>query len=441
MTASASYGQVQGAETADGRLERLNQSFEAAMEQYRQRNYHDAYGAFDELSEQIPGNITVNLFLARSALELKRYDEALIALERVFIIDPDHAQARIEMARWYSVLNQPHLAVNELDIALRQELPDQVREEAEAFQRALIARQSRHSLTRTLVVGLVYDSNANNDIGGGSIIELPGLGNIGIMGNDEVRDYGLTQALILDHVYDFGLRGGWHWENRLTGLNRNNKKESGNDIFYLAVDSGPSYVSDNYKASFPVVLERVWLDYSTYLSSVSASAKYDHAVSSDLLLKASYRIQSLNYSSENSPRNALSNKVAVGFQRNFGVNPVTLEMAVSVEDRKQRSSSRYMTNPATLKELGMSVELSKLLNDKLRGSIGYSWRKTDYKETSFLFANSREDKVHRYDLGLTYALDRRSAIGVGVAYANHNSNQGPFDYDKTTAFVNYILRF
>ncbi|WP_409522768.1 tetratricopeptide repeat protein [Nitrincola sp. MINF-07-Sa-05] len=419
----------------------MTQSFDQAMEAFVAADYALAFERFAALQTRLPDNLSVNFYLARSAIALKRYDEALMSLDRVLIIDPDHVAGRLEMARLYYELHQYSMASTELEHALSLDMPDDIRADAEGFGELLTARQSRHHLTTTLMVGLGYDSNASNDIGGSNSFELPGFGNIGISGRDKIADYGLTQALRLDHTYDFGLRGGWYLENRFLVMNRNNKKESANDLFYLSGQIAPTYYADQYKVSFPFHLDEILLDYSHYLTSTGPSVRYDYRLSPSLQLSATYLISHLSYATDSRPRNAWSHKGVIGVQKNLTEQEMLISASLGYEDRRQRSSSRYFSDPASLTEWSLSAELSKSLSDKLRGSVGYSWRQTDYDETNLLFANRRSDRVNRIDMSLIYALDKQSAVSLTLTHADHSSNQRPYSFDKSTAALNYIIRF
>lgn len=89
-----------------------------AQKSYNAGEFQKAYEMFETLSEESPANAEINFLLGRSALELKQYDNAAIAFERVLMMNPSHTRTHLELARLYYETSQLELAMKELDIVL-----------------------------------------------------------------------------------------------------------------------------------------------------------------------------------------------------------------------------------------------------------------------------------------------------------------------------------
>jgi outer membrane protein len=73
------------------------------------------------------GNLEFDYLLGLAALEAGRADKATIALERALIVNPNHAGARLDLARAYFALGDNVRARNEFNIALSQDPPPNAR--------------------------------------------------------------------------------------------------------------------------------------------------------------------------------------------------------------------------------------------------------------------------------------------------------------------------
>src|SRR6056300_1063517 len=69
-----------------------------------------AYHQIKALQAETSGILDFNMRFALVAISVKRFDEAIFALERVLQAEPNHARARTELARCYFETGQYHLA-------------------------------------------------------------------------------------------------------------------------------------------------------------------------------------------------------------------------------------------------------------------------------------------------------------------------------------------
>jgi len=108
---------------------------------------------FEKLFEETPASAEINFFVGRCALELRHYDEAIAAFDRVLILNPKHTRTHLELARLYFERQQLELAQTELDIVLNEQLPNDIRDVATAFKRQINERRNPHKIAGALIVG------------------------------------------------------------------------------------------------------------------------------------------------------------------------------------------------------------------------------------------------------------------------------------------------
>lgn len=117
------------------------------------------------------GSIAFDYLLGIAFLEAGRADRATIALERALIVNPNHAGARLDLARAYFALGDMARARSEFNIVLAQNPPDSARATIQAYL-ARIDQGGAPGGTRAtgyLEVTAGRDSNANNATGQGQI--------------------------------------------------------------------------------------------------------------------------------------------------------------------------------------------------------------------------------------------------------------------------------
>ena len=101
--------------------------YEEARKSYDAKDFKTSYALFEELSLQSPENAEINFLLGRSALELKLYDEALVAFDRVLMLNPSHARTHLEIARVHYETEQYEIANTQLESILKENIPEDVK--------------------------------------------------------------------------------------------------------------------------------------------------------------------------------------------------------------------------------------------------------------------------------------------------------------------------
>jgi len=408
-----------------------------AMSFYNLGQFQEAKERFLELSRANPQDPELNFYLGRSALEVKDYDTAIAAFDRVLMVDPAHARTRLEVARVYFERGYFELALKELDLVLSGKLPVNVRESVQSFRDRIEKGMSRHTWSAALLVGIEHDSNVNNDIGGKSFI-LPSL-QLPLEGNTQKSDYNSYQGVILNHAYDMGERGGWAWESGLSAFNKSYFDQSANNLSLASLTTGPAYAHGSHKLSFPVSFDKIYLGSEGYVDVLSGGVKYKQAFSASWMGEAGILGRANDYVSKYRTRDSkeiftyLGSKIALGEK-----NPWLFSLYVSHRDVNAKENIRTDVN---LNEWSYKAELSKELWAKTRASVGYVRKESRYQDYDTLFLSKRDDSENRYELGLTYEISQKSLIGLSYANIHHRSNHGPFTYDKETLAAYYVWNF
>lgn len=409
-----------------------------ALKAYNGQDYAKAYEIFTMLSESSPENAEFNFYLGRSALELKKYDEAMSAFDRVLMLNPAHTRTRLELARLYFETKQYELAQNELDGVLQEKLPQSVQETVLNFKKKIDEQTEKHTFGGALILGWDYDTNIANDVGQGVTQNLIGLGDL--PGNEKRKSAGLYQILIFNHAYDIEEKGGLAWESNFLAYNKNLTQYSDKDLLLFSIATGPTYTIDTYKFGLAFSYDKIRLESDDYLNTNGIALNMKTIISPTLMLEADIsKKRNINVETT-STSDSDSLTYTLGLKQSIGEDPWLLSAYVSFRDDKERdkTSTQY---GVSLDEWSYKAELSKELIKGLRGSIGYTYKDIFYKEYDTFFGLKRKDTENYYNVGLTYALDEKSSLILNYAYSDHGSNNALNEYTKNVTSLSYMRSF
>ena len=409
--------------------------YQEAQQSYNAGDFKTAYGMFEELSLANPKNAEYNFLLGRCALELKKYDEAITAFDRVLILNPAHTRTHMELARLHFETSHFEQAQAELDSVLKENIPSNIRDVALAFKTRINELASRHTFNGALVFGGGYDSNANNDIGRKEFI-IPAF-NIPITGSDKTSDSNVFATMVLNHTYDFGERGGWALENSFVAYDKLNTKLSKNNLTLFSLSTAPTWSEGSYRVSFPLSYDRVYLDGKGYLYNLSASAKASYLIDATSQIEGGYTFKRGYYDSDET-QDVTANTVFASYKKALGEDPIMLSLNTSYTSNAEVNQGR--TDVANT-GYSYGIELAKSFKNGFRTSVGYTGSSTDYDKTDVLFGTKRADTRDEYTWGMGYSIRKDLLINAIITYAKNDSNQDPFTYDKITALLTAVYTF
>ncbi|MGP1581028.1 MAG: tetratricopeptide repeat protein [Wolinella sp.] len=409
-----------------------------AINLYNLGKFSQAKELLLHLTRESPNDSELNFLLGRSALELKEYDLALAAFDRVLLLNPQHARTRLEIARIYFERRNYTLARKEVDSVLAGKLPPSVRENAEAFRRRIVSMSTPHTWGGILMLGIERDDNVNNDIGNKTFI-LP-LYYLPLKGNKKRDDFSFFEGASFVHTYDFGEREGWAMENNLSLFNKNYAKEHKVNLALGSVSTGLSYTEGMHKFIIPLGYDKIFLGGEGYLDTFNTGVRYRRIFSASLLGEAGILAKRSDFVTKYKLRNNDELAFLVGIKIALGSksHPTIL----SLNATRRNVYARYDTRTDVgLSERGYRFELSKEVYPFVRVSGSYAYKKTWYKKRDTLFLTERRDHENRWELGATYGFSNSSSFGLNLSFTDHRSNHDPFTYYKSVLNGYYMLSF
>jgi hypothetical protein len=132
------------------------------------RKATEALALLEPRTEALSGNPDFDYLLGMAALDAGRPGIAVLALERVLMVRPDHAQARAEIARAYFELGETRTAQAEFESLKRGGVPTEVAASIDKYLDAIGKRLAGGPVWRGYIEATAgTDSNINNATGSG----------------------------------------------------------------------------------------------------------------------------------------------------------------------------------------------------------------------------------------------------------------------------------
>ena len=420
-------------------IESFKEDYAQALQTYNSGDFQSAYTQFYALSAIAPENVEINFYLGRSALELKHYDEANVAFDRVLMMNPTHARTKLELARLNFETKQYDMAQSLLDEVLTEQLPLTVQENVLSMKKAIDEQRQKHTFGGALILAWDYDTNIGNDVGRGitqnvfNIIDLPG--------NEKRKSAGLAQTLVLNHSYDIGEKGGLAWESTFLAYNKNLTQYSDKDLTLFSLATGPSYTFDRYKLSLQAAYDKVRLESDDYFNIPRVSLNLKAILTPEWMVETDITQKRNLYTQSSATTDSDATIYTMGMRYAFNPkNPWLVAAYISYKDENERNKEATQYG-VSLDEWSYRLELSKEIYKDLRASVGYAYKNAHYKEFDTIFNLKRHDTEDYYTASLAYLFTQHSSVMLGYSYSDHGSNNALYDYTKNVTTLSYMYTF
>lgn len=420
------------------------QKYDQAVKLYNENKMEQAYKIFDELYFEKPDDNRVNFYLGRCALELKLYDDAMSAFERVLLMEPQHIRSRMELARVYFEQQQYEQAEEEFKRALEQNLPPEVAAKIQLYLKAIEESRRRSFINGTFIFGLQHDTNVNSSIGNKEYMIPSGLR---LPGEKARVDMAAVQAVALNHIYDFGEKDGFYWQSSAILYAMSYGRTTMSNIKLVGFNTGPGYRSEKYDILLPFAADRVEYGLVPLMYTFGAAPKVTIKLSDSFLLDASYSYKNKFYYYNNWSRNAAAHELTLGIKKMFA-DSGSMISAAAIFSRDIERYSDGASNAGAIGRTdvnnnasGIRVEYFRPLLKDLDMQLGYSVRKSEYPQTDMLFLVPKKEVSTSYSIGLFKKISESSILNLTYTILHNDSNLESSVYKKNTTALSYIKSF
>ena len=399
-----------------------------ALALIQQKNPQAAYRLLQPLESQRAGDPEYDYLLGIAALDSGERERAVFALERVLAVNPNHVQARAEIARAYFEMGEKVNARREFQSVRAANPPEEVKQTIDRYLSALGASPAK--LSGFLEIGFGWDSNVNSATPN-SQIAIPALGGIvvdidptGVKKSDSFMSAGGG----LNYVYGFSPE--WAVLVGIAATGKFNTHEDQFDTGTVDANLGLRWSRGRESITAGYQGQDFRVDKEKFRKSTGVVAQWQHSTSGSSQVSLFLQAADLEYPSQ-SPRDAtrMIAGAAFGYGWDTPSKPVVFGSLYGGNEKEKAEDMAHLGYKPIGVRLGAQVSVAS--NAVLFGLL--STERREYGGDEPAFGVTRRDNQVDVSLGMNYAPGPGWQLVPQVAYTNNHSNVELNPYDRTVA--------
>ena len=408
-------------------------------------NGRAAFDLLAPLEQQRAGEPAYDYLLGLAAIDAGEFTRAVFALERVLAVEPNHPQARAEIARAYFQMGENRAARQEFEAVKAGKPPAEVTAIVDRFLSALEDRQAPlvSGVSGFIEAGIGHDSNAGAAASGTglAIPSLPGFAFNPGLRSDTFRTLagGVNGRYVVSPAWTLFASGSFN--------QRYNNEVDRFDTGSYGVDAGLAHRRDANEFTFAVQGQAFDVDNNRFRDAAGGVAQWRHSLSDRQQVAVYGQLTRLTYPTStirNADRevlgvawtNALDARLApviyaglyAGREKNRdGAFPELGHRVVGVRGGGQISFGDWLTAFANLSFEERSYGTPQAI---------------DLRSVTSLFPFGRVDKEYGVRVGVNYKFASNWTLNPTVAYTDNQSNVSVSAYRRTlfSATLRYEFR-
>lgn len=393
-----------------------------------------AYAILAPLEAERAGNPEYDYLLGIAALDAGQPGRAVFAFERVLAVQPDHAQARAEIARAYFALGEVETAKREFQSVSEQSVPTQVRETIQKYLQAIeqVAMSDKPKVTAYVELSAGYDSNVNSAVSA-SQIAVPALGGAiltlssnGVKAEDGFISIGGGAKMRYPLSKETSLVGG-------IDLNqRGNGSEDQFDTRSLAGNAGVSFVRGKQNFTALLQTQSFSVDNHRYRDANGFVGQWEYLPDDNRAISAYVQYARLEYPGQD-VRNADRTVVGASYGQSLGgrLAPVVFAGLYAGSENEREAGVPYLGHDL----VGVRVGGQLTINPQTVLFATASYEEREYGGTDPFFLVTRGDQQSDLRLGVNYSPEKAWRVTPQFAYTRNNSNVAINDYERSQFIV------
>lgn len=405
------------------------------------KKFAEAYSILAPLQSDRAGELDYDYLLALAALDSGKPSEAVFALERFLLINPNHGPARLELARAYYVMGDLKSSRLEFETVKRQKIPTQVTEAIQHYLSAMnaIAANDGTRVRGYISLGAGHDSNANSatsatqvaiPIFGGAIATLDSA-------SRSRSDNFMTGGAGVSVRHP--LSAEWALNSNASFNSRRYNDASQFNLSNIDASTGLTRTLGVEQLTAAVQYQKLYLDDSSYRQTYGVLGQWQHNFDEQHQFTAYGQAMRLDYSGTQKIRDANRYLLGAAYSQAFTGKylPVAYVGAYAGKERPDASNVPNLGNNFVGLRAGGQLSFSGSL--ALLASASAEHR--DYRGDEPGFLRKRADRQHDVSLALLYIPKADWMIRPEISYIRNNSNIVFNDFSRTQFFVTVRRNF
>ena len=404
------------------------QDLEALTEQ---GHFGEAYVFAKKWQDDYEGDPVFDLYFGLAAMEVGHFAEAILAFDRILIMNPRHYRARLEMGRGYFLLADYIQARKQFDYVLASLPPETVRRRIQFYLDAITAREKSQDTATSLALftRAGYSSNINSATTDDFTDDILGIKNLEISKDNQAKEsrfsevearWSVTKPITTKRA-QFLTASYKHLANQQTD-------EFNTDTASLGV--GYIFRSGISQYRVPLTYQIIALDDEMLRYSVSLGIDANRPIGARLDW-VNFGVVSMQRYKSASERDTNLLMLGTGFSYTGKNLPMRLFGSVLIAEEHERDVA---VNGRTYGGLRLSGEY--LLNTRSTLFLNNTIQLSTYHDSGF-FEDNREDWLYDTVLGWRWRYSKNIAMTSEINYTDNDSNTVLYDYHRSKFQVGF----
>ena len=398
---------------------------------------NEAWDICSKLFENDPGNPDINFQMGRISFAKGDYESAIMAYERILIMDPNATRIKLEMARCYLSLGSKETARQLFREVLDTNPPENVKKNIYSFLAAIKKSEKKHFFTGIISFGTLWDDNAAT-APSHTEHQLPDYSYI-FTTEPEKADYIYSSTVLLNYLFK-PPETYFSWKASAIGYNATYNDNKELNLNYFSGTTGPYFQGKKLGVNILGLLNHLILDEEEYLTSFGAETTLSYLLTKYYMAELGFKWEKRNYVGQ-IPLEKDSNNYNINMGHILAIGPYTCHLKVEyeIEDAQKKYNSYKRIDPS------LNVFFKLPYDITLTGR--YTYQYTKYDEDNPDYQKTRLDDTHEYSAGISkifwrskYNTGNFSGI-INYSYTDAISNIAIYDYHKNTVNCGMTLAF
>lgn len=371
------------------------------------------------------GDLQFDFYFGLAAVESGHPDQAVFALERVLMQQPDNPRARLELARAQFLLGDDRAAQRNFQAVLDADPPPKVREHIQLFLGRIDRRLHQTQSHLSANVGLTVGSDSNiNSATSDTTVDVPALGQITL---DD------TSRSIRDRFRTVDAAAEWHYLlSKVSGLfasaalkDQNNFSSDIFDTTVVGLRAGYTHQWGADRLDLPLQYQALWVDGDAFRRMTTVGAEWSRLHETDQpSLYAQFG--TLRYPDQRA-RDADLILAGGGWSHDFGHRVTGLGGLYYGHEEATEAVGKH--NGRSYYGMRLGGQWSFAATQALY--VVAAAQKVRHAAVDPVFALTREDNFEQASLGWSWQAAAHLAVNVSAEYYANQSNIGLYAYHRS----------
>jgi len=419
---------------ANGIEVRKSIEYQTALKAFRANDFQKSFKLFGDLDTQYSGDEYVDFYYGRSAFELKKYEFAYSAFDRVLITNDKNHRARLELARTLFLMKAYKQAKAEFEKVLLAPIPSTVRVQINKFIDAIEEKQSGYILNKIAIFGFGWSDNTENTAN-------DYLYNNQLQSKSKRKDTNFRAIAVLNLITPFKKNNNITSESIAVLFLQKQKSIKSSDLFVASLSSGIGYTDKNYKHLASLTYDSIWVGNKRSMNFYGVSYNLKRKIKKTNLFSLDFKIKKKNMvQSVDRAKDSRIYELGLSYAMALKKDKVTLSTNLTQE--KKDSGTRPDVSKITNK---YKISYDKKLFEKYTTVLDYQYQQDKYKDmygfSNIPLSKHRKDTTHTITLKVSRKIDKKRTIGLELSHIKNDSNHDAYAYNKQNVLVNYTILF